>query len=407
MNAHEAPQSREADRAAPLIPEGVLMNGGDRPGTPGRSLDRFRLKRSVDCLPTGDGNVQLLHDGLEEQYEIDRPEARDLMLLELLRTGFISEVEICDRLRRKGFETETVAQSLTSLEEMGLLERDQGRELLTEEEAERFDRQLIYLADIAPAGQSAWEIQARLGRSHVVVLGCGGLGSWAATGLMLAGVGRLTLVDDDTVDLSNLNRQLLFRNSDVGRQKTRAAKRSLTAVNPGLEVETVEKRIETSAEVAELAAEADFLVMTADHPPYEALRTVNRACLATGTPWISAGQIPPTIRIGPVIIPGQTPCHECQERAFKRDYPGYETLIRHRTDNPADAATLGPASGVIGSLIAMEAIHHLTGAVSPATIGQAMMMDLRTFQVDFEPVEPDPGCDCHELSRGAGTFLMG
>lgn len=407
MRTNEDPQSREADRAAPLIPEGLLINGGDCPGTPGRSLDRFRLKRSVDCLPTADGNIQLLHDGLEGQYEIERPEVRDLMLLKFLREDFISQTEICDRLHREGFATETVAQSLASLDQMGLLEGDRGRDLLTEEEAERFDRQLIYLADIAAAGQSAWEMQARLGRSHVVVLGCGGLGSWAATGLMLAGVGQLTLVDDDTVDLSNLNRQLLFRSSDIGRQKTRAARRSLTEVNPDLEVETVQKRIETSTEVAELAIEADFLVMTADHPPYEALRTVNRACLMTETPWISAGQIPPTIRIGPVIIPGQTPCHECQEHAFRRDYPRYETLIRHRTENPTNAATLGPASGAIGSLIAMEAIHYLTGAINPATIGQAMMMDLRTLQVDFESIEPDPGCDCRDLLRGAGTSSMG
>ncbi len=394
MKTNEDPQSREADRAAPLIPEGHLMKGSDRPGIPGRSLDRLRLKRSVDCLPIGNGNVQLLHDGLEKRYEIDRPEAQDLLVLDLLRSGFVGEQEICDRLQREGLPTETVAQSLIDLEQLGVLERDHGKELLTDEEAERFDRQLIYLADISPQGQSAWQLQHRLRQSHVVILGCGGLGSWAATGLVLAGVGKLTLVDDDTVELSNLNRQLLFRTSDVGRRKIDAARGSLTALNPHLEVTTVHKRIQSTAEVVELTAEADFLVMTADHPPYEGLITVNRACLETGTPWISAGQIPPTIRIGPVVIPGQTPCHECQEHAFRRDYPHYEDLIRHRTDRPADAATLGAASGTIGSLIAMEAIHHLTGAVDAATIGQAMIMDLRTLQVEFEPVEPNPQCDC-------------
>ncbi len=369
------------------------MNGSDRPGFPGRSLDRLRLKRSVDCLPIGD-NVQLLHDGLEEQYEIERPDAQDLLLLDLLRLGFVSEQEIADRLRREGLPTDGVAQSLIDLEQLGVLERDQGKELLTDEEAERFDRQLIYLADISPLGQSAWQLQHRLRRSHVVVLGCGGLGCWAATGLVLAGVGKLTLVDDDTVELSNLNRQLLFRTADLGRRKIAAAKDSLTALNPHVEVVTVDKRVQSTTEVMDLTGEADFLVMTADHPPYEGLITVNRACLATGTPWISAGQIPPTIRIGPLLIPGETPCHECQEHAFRRDYPHYEDLIRHRAESPADAATLGPASGTIGSLIAMEAIHHLTDAMEPATLGQAMLMDLRTLQVEFEPVRPDPECGC-------------
>jgi bacteriocin biosynthesis cyclodehydratase domain-containing protein len=356
------------------------------------------LKRSVDCLSGVDGNVRLLHDGLEMQYEIDQPEARDLLVLELLRNGFVSEQEIRNRLFREGFGTETVTMSLAGLDQIGVLERDRGRALLSAEEAERFDRQLIYLADVCPEGESAWQLQRRLRQAHVVVLGCGGLGSWAATGLTLAGVGRLTLVDDDTVELSNLNRQLLFRASDVGRRKTETAKESLAAINPDLRVTTVETRLETATEVAELAAEADFLVMTADHPPYELPRVVNRACLRTGTPWISAGQIPPLIRIGPVVIPGETPCHECQERAFRREFPEYEALVQHRTESPADAATLGPASGVIGSLIAMEAVHHLTGAMPPATLGQAMLMDLRTLRVEFEPVERDPGCGCRDVS---------
>jgi bacteriocin biosynthesis cyclodehydratase domain-containing protein len=241
----------------------------------------------------------------------------------------------------------------------------------------------------------------------VVVLGCGGLGSWAATGLALAGVGRLTLVDDDTVELSNLNRQLLFRKSDIGRLKTEAAQESLTAINPDLDVTTVGKRAETASELAALAVEADFLVMTADHPPYELARTVNLACLSASTPWISAGQIPPLIRVGPTVIPGQTPCHDCQEAGFRRNHPQYEALVRHRCRNPTDVATLGAASGTIGSLIAMEVVHHLTAAVKPATLGRTMIMDLRTFQVELEPVEPDPECECRETRPGVGISRTG
>jgi len=145
-------------------------------------------------------------------------------------------------------------------------------------------------------------------------------------------------------------------------------------------------------------------VMTADEPPYELARRVNQACLETGTPWISAGQIPPLVRIGPTLIPGETPCHDCQEARFRREYPGYEALARHRSRNPTDAATLGAASGTIGSLIAMEAIHYLTGAVKPATTGKAMIMDLRTLAVKFEAVGRDPECDCLGTDRSARPF---
>lgn len=407
MNSNEAPQNREADRASPVLPEGHVIEGSDRPGCPGRSLDRFRLKRSVDCFLTEDGCLQILHDGLEQQYEVARPDRRDILILDLLRAGFVSEREISDRLRREGIDPETVPQALTDLEGIGVLERDRGRDLLSEQDAERFDRQLIYLADICPEGESAWQLQHRLRSSHVVVLGCGGLGSWAATGLALAGIGRLTLVDDDTVELSNLNRQLLFRSSDLGRPKVEAARESLAALDPELEVNLLQRRIETIAEVEELVAEADLLVMTADHPPYELARTVNRACHDAGTAWISAGQIPPLIRVGPIVIPGHSPCLTCQENAFRRQYPQYDELVRHRRRKPADAATLGPASGAIGSTIAMEAVHYLTGAVKPATLGQAMLLDLRTLQSEFEPVEFDSACDCREILPVVGTSLIG
>lgn len=407
MSRDEDPQEREADRAASFLREGRLMNGGDRPADTGRSLDRFRLKRSVDCLRTDDGTVHLLHDGLEDQYEIEHPTKRDLRMLDLLRSGFRTERQICDELQSHGFDTDTVTQALTDLDQLGVIERDQGRELLSEEQAERFDRQLIYLADIAPKGQSAWQLQARLRGSHVLVLGCGGLGSWVATGLALTGVGQLTLVDDDTVELSNLNRQMLFRTADIGRPKVQAARETLTAIAPDLGVTAIERRLETSGEIAELTASTDFLAMAADYPPYELTRTVNQACLDTGTAWIGAGQIPPVIRVGPIVIPGQTPCLECQQRAFRRDFPHYETLIRHRTANPPDAATLGPATGAMGSLVAMEIVHYLTGSIPPATAGQAVVIDLHTLQVEHEPVEPDPECECQSLAQSSGNSSSG
>jgi bacteriocin biosynthesis cyclodehydratase domain-containing protein len=225
--------------------------------------------------------------------------------------------------------------------------------------------------------------------------------------LALAGVGRLTLVDDDTVELSNLNRQLLFSTADLGRPKVDSAAAALAAVDPDLNVITLRERLDTITSLTEVTADADFLVMTADEPTYELARRVNQACLATATPWISAGQIPPLIRIGPTVIPGQTPCHDCQEAGFRRDHPQYESLARHRSRDSADAATLGAASGTIGSLIAMEVIHHLTGAVKPATLGRALIMDLRTLTVRFEAVERNPECDCRQTDSQTEEPVQG
>ena len=224
------------------------------------------------------------------------------------------------------------------------------------------------------------------------MLGCGGLGSWALCGLACAGVGRLVLVDDDTVELSNLNRQLLFRMRDLGFGKARAAAEALRAFNPELELTVVPRRVASAADVRSVADGADLVIETADWPPYELSRWINRACAEAGVAHISAGQFPPTVRVGPLYVPGETGCLECQERAARRAFPLYDEVVAHRAARPSTAATLGPASGLVGSILSMEAVHHLTGICRPATRGAALMIDLRTLEVRREPVPRDPAC---------------
>lgn len=355
-----------------------------------------RLKRSVDCFTSTDGTVYLLHDGLDLRFEIPDATPTDRMVLEMLGAGFVSEREIRDRLISAGLEDTSVAVSLVELDAIGMIEKDDGRGMLEPARAERYDRQLIYFADVCGPGETAGELQDRLTGSHVVILGCGGLGSWAACGLACAGIGRLTLVDEDIVEVSNLNRQLLFRESDVGRPKVEAARESLAAYNSAMDLTIHRERVEGPDRIAELVADADVLVGTADWPPYELPRWINSACLETGVPYLTAGQQPPHIRVGPTVIPGETSCLECQEGGARRDFPLYDELADFRSRKPATASTLGAASGIIGSMIAMEIVHLVTGASPPATLGAAVMVDLRTMDSTTEAIPRLDGCRCRE-----------
>jgi molybdopterin-synthase adenylyltransferase len=137
---------------------------------------------------------------------------------------------------------------------------------------------------------------------------------------------------------------------------------------------------------------ADLLIATADWPPYDLPRWINSACLEADVPYITSGQILPLIRIGPMVIPGRSACLECQERHARGAYPLYDELAEFRTAKPADAATLGASSGVVGSMVAMEAIHLLTGEVTPASVDTALIFDLRTMELTREEVARDPGC---------------
>jgi molybdopterin-synthase adenylyltransferase len=145
-------------------------------------------------------------------------------------------------------------------------------------------------------------------------------------------------------------------------------------------------------DVPELIDGADAVVLTADWPMYELPRWVNDACLAAGVPWISAGQAPPLVRVGPMYVPGRSACLECQERAARRAFALYDELATWRQANPTVATTLGWASGLVGSLLAGEVVHLLTAVIEPATVGAAITIDLRTLQTTHERVARDPRC---------------
>jgi bacteriocin biosynthesis cyclodehydratase domain-containing protein len=228
--------------------------------------------------------------------------------------------------------------------------------------------------------------------SRVVVLGCGGLGTWALGAMASVGVGRFVLVDHDTVELSNLNRQILYDQSDLGRPKVAVAAEWLERFDASIEVTTVRHRADGPRDLDDVLPGADALVLVADWPPYDLARWVNEACLAHRVPFITAAQQPPVLKVGPTYIPGRGACLACHESAVRRDFPLYDELAEQRRRDPQPATTLGPASGVVGTLLALEILHLLVATQPPATHGRALLLDMRTLQTRWEDIARDPAC---------------
>ena len=343
-----------------------------------------RLRPSVEPFPASTGDIYLLrsdggHDVVLRQAT---PFARELV--DSLAAG-----------ARVGRNEPELNAAIVELEEAGVVtacSADPAAGDLSPAELLRYDRQLHYFGDQASPGSSAADMQLALRDATVLVLGAGGLGSWTMAGLACAGVGRIVAVDDDTIELSNLNRQVLYRMSDVGRSKVDVAAESLQALNPEIDFVPLARRVSSVEDVRSVAEGADFVVCTADWPVHEIGRWVNRACLELGIPHTSAGQFPPRVRVGPTFVPGRTACLECQEAAVRRSFPLYDELVEHRKAHAPVAATLGAPSGLIGSLLAMEVIHWITGISVPATLGRGLVFDLRDFSNHWESVEPDAGC---------------
>ncbi|WP_328562485.1 ThiF family adenylyltransferase [Streptomyces coelicoflavus] len=304
-----------------------------------------------------------------------------------------------------------IAQAMTDLAEAGYVE-DAGAAPpaeLTERERERYGRSMTLLRwmDLRPRS-SAWEPQLLLRRAGVLLVGVGGTGSAAARDLVASGVGRLHCVEPDVVELSNLNRQTLFREEDLGRPKLDAALTALRALNPDTEVTGERREVRGPSDLEELLTGADgaggssdarspdgaagasgasgydALLLAADRPA-AIRRWANQVCLATGTPWAEAGYRGPLVSVG-VFMPGRGACWQCLrdaevERRDLRLGPGQdEDAASPRMPwNPANAVT----AGLSGGLLAHAALMLLCG-VPPVEPGCRFGLNL---MMPGDPVE--------------------
>ncbi len=347
---------------------------------------RPRLKRTIETVGSAAGDLYLIRPGGDGDLVIEQPDRHARALLVAL-DGESSTSELEDR-----FGHSLVSETLRSLGELELLEDASDTDRLPPAERARFDRQLRYFSDLAAPGQGAAEHHERVRSSRVCLLGLGGLGSWAAYALACLGVGELVLVDGDVVEESNFNRQILYRERDVGRPKAAAAAAAIAEFNSATSLVPIERRLEGPEAIASVVRGSDFVVNAADWPAHDIERWANRACFATGVPTITMSHAPPVARVGPLYAPGRTGCFECQERSYRRSFPLYDEIVDQRRGKLSAAPTLGPVCAFVGGQVALEALHLLTGLCPPATLGMAHLYDLRTMEVTRERVPRDPDC---------------
>src|SRR5688572_19958668 len=193
-------------------------------------MERPRLKTTTEVFSSPGGDICLLRPSADADLVLEGAGERGRELVSRL-DGLTPRAALAAE-----FGAERVDELLELLSGEGLLEDAGAYDALTDSERGRYDRQLRYFADVAPDGVSAPGCQVRLREARVVVLGVGGLGSWAALSLACCGVGELTVFDGDVVELSNLNRQVLYAEDDIGRPKAAVAAAALRRFNPGIRV---------------------------------------------------------------------------------------------------------------------------------------------------------------------------
>ena len=350
-------------------------------------MERPRIKRTSELVTSSSGDLYVLRPGEDSDLTIEQPDETARSLLAALDgTRSVGELE-------REFGAGRVRDSLAALGEVCLVEDAADDERVPARDRVRYDRQLRYFGDLASGGTAISEYQRRLAQARVVMLGVGGLGTWASYALACCGVGELVLVDHDRVEESNFNRQVLYRERDAGRLKAEAAAEALGAFDSACRLTPVVRRLESIDGVKAVVDGADFVVASADWPAHDIERWVNAACFSVGVPFISMSHSPPVARIGPLYVPGTTGCFECQETTYRKAFPLYDELVEQRRGRPSEAATLGPVCAFVGGQVALETLHQLTGLCAPASLGVSWVYDLRTMDLRREGVPRLQ--DCH------------
>lgn len=235
--------------------------------------------------------------------------------------------------------------------------------MLTEREKKRYARQILLFGE---------EAQEKLKQAEVFLAGAGGLGSPVAIYLAVAGIGTIAIADNDTIELTNLNRQILHRDRDCGRKKVASAEENLREINPDIEIRAVDATI-GDGNAEELVGNADVIVDAMDN--YAARFLLNRAAFRKNIPLVHAA-IRGLHGQATTVIPGKTPCLSC---IFPHAPPG-EVL-----------PVLGATAGVMASIQATEVVKYLTGT-GELLAGRLLLWDGRTSRAEEIAVERNPKC---------------
>lgn len=241
--------------------------------------------------------------------------------------------------------------------------------MITDRDLKRYDRQIKLFGT---------EGQEKLLDAKVFIAGAGGLGSPISIYLAAAGIGKIVLVDKDVVELSNLNRQILHWEKDVGAKKALSAKEKLVGLNSEINVEAIPDTLD-EGNVSSLVGDADLIIDAMDN--FSTRYLLNKTALDKGIPFIH-GAIYGFLGQATTVLPGKTACLRC---VFAQAPP------------PATFPVIGVTPGVIGLIQATEAIKYLTG-IGELLSGKLLLWDGLKPSMETIDLERDPRCrDCGDL----------
>lgn len=345
--------------------------------------DRLYLNSSgiASEIPDPAGSIEYLFQAMDGQRTID---------------------QVCAEVIRQ-YPTITATEILRAIEQMdqaGFLENAAFNEQdahLTAYDLQRWERNINFFGSFANLHTNKYELQHRLKTTRVALLGLGGLGSLLLYDLVALGVQSIRAVEFDTIELSNLNRQILYTESDVGRPKAEAAAERILAFNPHLDFAVLPKKLSSMQDVREAIEGCACVLCVADRPKMDLISWVNEACVRQQVPLINGG-LDVQRGIYYSMIPGQTGCVECWRRQVAQRDPLSSGLLdeKRRLHIGGENAAFVPLVTLVAGLMLSEFVRITTRVAPPASAGRLMEVSFATTAIrqaeQWEKLDDCPIC---------------
>ncbi|HEY8471217.1 MAG TPA: ThiF family adenylyltransferase [Natronosporangium sp.] len=340
--------------------------------------------------------VHLIHHISKRRFRLSAPaQASEHLaaLLDTMRSGVQvdeSGQAAATALAGAGCEPALARSVLGQLDQIGALVREAGEPVRPNE---LYERQVRFFRLFEDGNRTAAEMMERLQSAKVAVVGLGGQGSWLLFLLARIGVRSLVGVDGDVVERSNLSRQVLYDESDIGRPKVLAARRAVHAIDPSIDYQSVNVFVRTVDDLLPHLSGCDLVVNPFGYVPNRSLEVVDDAAWVAGVPSIVLGGS----WVGPFRIGPGSPCYRCL-LADPAIWPVINASQGSFVGRGADDAAGGPFAprlAATGAVAANEVALYLSGARRPRSADGVVVLDLFDFdRTHLRTVEVAPGCRC-------------
>ncbi len=371
-------------------------------------MKKPRIKLSHQIL-VNDNNDYCFGEAGPNVYIIRNPPDYFKQLVTLL-DGEHTHAEIVKHLTQQfsDLDASIFTGTIEKMQSMHLLEdADESSTQLTNEESELYDRQMLFFSLVESKNQPGFHYQEQLKNKHVVIFGLGSWGTWIAMNLCLSGIGELTLIDGDVVELSNLNRQVLYKYDDVGKLKVDAGKQTLLQMRPDIKINTVNKMINRDKKLIEQCiAGSDFVFLAWSN--YAIFRdntveeVIHAVALEQSVAVMEAGADPINIYVGPIYpnqkdelsffdIKTQVKEHWIHDGSKTSDFRS--ASMQNKLAVPSrelNSWHITPTLSTMSGIATSEALKFLGGYDVTELVGKRFELDFRSFKSSI--------CDFFKLS---------